>query len=133
MSLVLMFSSGSDLEARQHQQSLLTLVQQLVQDNAEIKRRLEMPETSSESENILTTCFRNGKSAETAETEGSTSNPAINRQNRTPMLHTSSNSVRPLDFRPTLENVLNDSRVYRLTKSYESDISFTSSGVRSHC
>jgi hypothetical protein len=133
-SLVLICLSESDREAEQSQQSLLILVQQLVESNVEISRRLKTLETTFETESILTTCFRNGNSVETGESEEATTDQPLEISQRTTsmILDNSSTGLPSIVFHSAFENDLNDSRVYKRTQPYECDVSFTSSTVRSH-
>jgi hypothetical protein len=133
-SVLLIRLSESDREAAQSQQSLLTLVQQLVESNMEISTRLQTLETTFETESILTACFRNGNPVEAREQEETSTDKALESfQPTTPTVRgSSSTSLQSLDFNPAFEADLNDSRVYKRTQPYECDVSFTSSAVRSH-
>ena len=133
-SLVLICLSESDREAEQSQQSLLILIQQLIESNVEISRRLKTLETTFETESILTACFRNGNSVETGESKEATTDPPLEISQRTTsmILDNSSTGLPSIVFHSAFESDLNDSRVYKRTQPYECDVSFTSSAVRSH-
>jgi hypothetical protein len=114
----------------------LILVQQLVESNLEISRRLQTLETTfeTESESILTACFRNGNPVETRELEETSRDNVLEVSQRTTSIvyGSSSTGLQSMDFNPAFEVDLNDSRVYKRTQPYECDVSFTSSAVGSH-
>jgi hypothetical protein len=133
---VLIYLSESDREAEQSQQSLLLLVQQLVENNVEISQRLKALETTLETESILTACFRNGNTVETGDSADAITDQPLEisrRTTTTPMILDSSSTGLPtIGFHSAFESDLNDSRVYKRMQPYECDVSFTSSAVRSH-
>jgi len=131
---VLTCLSESDRGAEESQKSLFTLVQQLVESNTEISRRLQTLEHSLETESIITACFRNGTAVEAPEGGGATSEwPSdipYRRASVTPGNLTTALQSRA--FHSTFEVDLSHSRVYKRTQPYECDVSFTSSVVRTH-
>ena len=133
-SLIFICHSESDREAEQFQQSLIILVQQLVESNVEIARRLKTLETTFETESILTTCFRNGNLVEKEElVEATTDQPTeIPPQTTSMIFENSSTGLPSIVFHSAFENDLKNSRVYKRSQPYECDVSFTSSAVRSH-
>jgi hypothetical protein len=119
-------NSESDLEAEQSQATLQGLVKELLQSNQQISSRLQNIEDSLETGSILTNCFRNGTLDESAEDSDPEdlyrAEPARNiRRN-----------LSEDSSQPGFHDDLGTSRVYRRTERYESDVSFTSSAVRTH-
>jgi hypothetical protein len=110
---------------------LHTLISQLLESNQEISRRLHNLEASQDSQSILTNCFRNGNTHEGVDvTEEITEADPNKRDSRTSSPF--SNNFQATAFHYSFEIDLNTSRVYRRTEPYESDVSFTSSNVRTH-
>ncbi|KAH6682774.1 hypothetical protein B0J14DRAFT_574349 [Halenospora varia] len=60
----------SDLRAERSREILQDTVQQLLESNQEISRRLRNLEGTYDSESVLTTCFRNGKSDKATKKDG---------------------------------------------------------------
>jgi hypothetical protein len=124
-----MFShSESDLEAEQSRETLQDLVEQLLESNHEISRRLRSIEDSCDSQSTLTRPLTND-STEISETDNST--VALD------TLDSNEISLKSFDFQfdtvgLSFENDLKLSRVYSRTQLYESDVSFTTSVVRTH-
>ncbi|KAL2062167.1 hypothetical protein VTL71DRAFT_6433 [Oculimacula yallundae] len=143
-TLLLMLSiaqSQSDLEAARSRDALRSLVQQVLENNTDLARRLKNLEDMVESRSILTNCFRNGGSgfnddAETINSQGfdiSSNFDALNLHNDSIVVehHLSarhSNSI----FQHSFEADLNRTRVYARTRLYSSDESFTTSVIRTH-
>jgi hypothetical protein len=110
---------------------LHNLISQLLESNQEISRRLHNLEASQDSQSILTNCFRNGNTHEGVDiTEAITEADPDKRDSRTSSRF--SNNFQATAFHYSFEIDLNTSRVYRRTEPYESDVSFTSSNVRTH-
>ncbi|KAF4634125.1 hypothetical protein G7Y89_g3974 [Cudoniella acicularis] len=126
LSLMLNIVQSSDLDANQSLQGLERLMEQLVSDNWEIRRRLWSLEDRLESQSILTTCFRNGKNVKVLEGEEHNSDVVAGPSQPRQSYDASSG------YRLPFEVDLNTSRVYKRTQLYESDASFTSSAVRTH-
>jgi hypothetical protein len=123
--------SESDLEAEQSRELLQDLVQQLLESNHDISRRLQNLENTYDSESILTTCFRNGNNVEVAESGGEGAG-VIPDQPISLEPNDSSSGLLSVGFHFSFEIDLDTSRVYRRTQPYKSDVSFTSSAVRTH-
>jgi hypothetical protein len=110
---------------------LHNLISQLLESNQEISRRLLNLEASHDSQSILTNCFRNGNTLEGVDiTEEITQTDPDKRDSRT--FSRFLTSFQPTPFHYSFEIDLNTSRVYRRTEPYKSDVSFTSSSVRTH-
>ncbi|KAL5326426.1 hypothetical protein ACEPPN_004111 [Leptodophora sp. 'Broadleaf-Isolate-01'] len=115
----------SDLEAEQSQNMLQDLVQQILESNHDISRRLRNIEDAYDSESIQTACFRNGIAYEPDDAEVIPNQRASLQTNRISSGHLTG-------FQYSFEIDLKTSRVYRRTEPYDSDASFTSSAVRAH-
>jgi hypothetical protein len=110
---------------------LHNLISQLLESNQEISRRLHNLEASHDSQSILTNCFRNGNTLEGVDiTEEITQTDPDKRDSKT--LSRFLTSFQATAFHYSFEIDLNTSRVYRRTEPYKSDVSFTSSNVRTH-
>jgi hypothetical protein len=72
-----LYSSESDLEAEQSRDQLRNLVEQLLESNQDISRRLRSLEELSESQSIQTKCFRNNSNDEMAEDDGGDASTTI--------------------------------------------------------
>jgi hypothetical protein len=123
--------SESDLEAKQSQDTLQNLVEQLLESNQDLSKRLRNLEESCEAQSILTRCFRNSSSTGLVEEDG-TNNSTFALDGLS--LETGFDGF---DFQFTtiqlsFEDDLKTSRVYSRTQVYESDVSYTSSAVRTH-
>jgi hypothetical protein len=123
--------SESDLEAERSQGILRGLMQQLLESNLDLSRRLRNLEDTYDSESNLTTCFRNGSSAEADDTgEGA---DLISYQSTSLDSEDSSNFLHRTNSQFSFESDLDTSRVYRRTRPYPlEDASFTSSAIRTH-
>jgi hypothetical protein len=104
------------------------LVELLLESSNDISRRLRSIEGSCDSQSTLTKCVTNG-SADFLEVDNSTLDQDAMDLNKA--------GLNSFDFQfPTtqlsFENDLKLSRVYSRTQLYESDVSFTSSAVRTH-
>ncbi|PQE13607.1 putative RAS-2 protein [Rutstroemia sp. NJR-2017a BVV2] len=121
--------SESDLEAQQSQETLQSLITELLRSNNDISRRLQRFE-DFDSRSIMTTCYRNGTVEESVEDEIA-ENMNLSQQGTGP-----SRSAAPERVGERLQvgfhADLSTSRVYNRTKLYESDVSFTSSACRTH-
>jgi hypothetical protein len=120
--------SESDLEAEKSQKTLQSMVEQLLESHEDLSRRLRSIEDICESKSILTKCFRNGTSQDD-DIESATIVPGDG------VLHhydTAFFGFERTTIQFTFENELESSRVYRRTKAYEQDVSFTSSAIRTH-
>jgi len=129
-------ASDSDLEAAQSRDALQSLVEELMRSNHDISQRLRSIEDNFESRSILTTCFRNGTMDELAEGESGTHNDVRPEASSIERSITGSSLVVQSLTEDTPQNGfqvdLGSSRVYQRTELYESDVSFTSSAVRTH-
>ncbi|KAE9377126.1 hypothetical protein N431DRAFT_401900 [Stipitochalara longipes BDJ] len=118
----------SDHEANKLSETLHKLANQILAANKDVSKRLRNLEDMYESESIYTSCYRNGRSD-----SGSlfSANSIMNSS-------TLYEDIRPVRKTPDLatyesfQTDLSTSRVYRRTLSYECDISFTTSVVRTH-
>jgi hypothetical protein len=119
-------NSESDLEAEQSQATLQGLIKELLRSNQQISSRLQNIEDSLETGSILTNCFRNGTLDESTEDSDPEDlyRAEADRHIRRNLPKDSSQAG--------FHDDLGTSRVYRRTERYESDISFTSSAVRTH-
>jgi hypothetical protein len=91
-------------------------------------------EETLETGSIITTCFRNGNLAESAE-DNDNDGPQheIHRTQRARTRYSLiSQNIIGDSSRSEFEDDLGNSRVYRRTQRYESDVSFTTSVVRDH-
>jgi hypothetical protein len=120
--------SESDQEAEKSRETLQNLVTELPENNQEISRRLRNLEDMCESQSVLTNCFRNTNNVEITEDDAETIryNLVLNDSDETPK------TLPGVAFQYSFEIDLNTSRVYKRTKLYEPDASFTSSAVRTH-
>lgn len=128
-------TSESDLEAEKSRETLENLVEELLRNNQDISRRLRSIEDSLESRSIMTSCFRNGTMDGLAEGEAETENiqqdvgpPEFRRTRSSLVTQNFTEDASPNCFQADLGT----SRVYKRTEQYESDVSFTSSAVRTH-
>lgn len=124
--------SGSYLEAKQSQDALQKVVEQIFESDPDLSKRRRNLEESCEAQSTLTRCFRNGSSTGLAE-EDVANNPAFTPDG----LDLGETSFDGFDFQFTtiqlpFEDDLKTSRVYSRTQVYESDVSFTSSAARTH-
>lgn len=131
----------SDLEAEKSRHALQSLVLQLLESNTEIARRLRSLEDMTESQSTLTSCFRNGKAGTNTDIEviNKRSSSVLEtietlsiRDESDVMRHQSLASFPGATFQHSFEADLNTTRVYTRTQLYNSDVSFTSSAVRTH-
>lgn len=106
-------------------------MQQLLESNQEISRRLRNLEGTYDSESVLTTCFRNGNSDKATEKDGEHADFSHNYPFG-PEIHEFSSDQRRSRYCYTFERDLETSRVYKRTRNYESDVSFASSAIRTH-
>jgi hypothetical protein len=122
--------SESDQEAKQSREKLQNLVEQLLQSNQDISRRLKNFDAVSGSRSTLTQCL-NGKGPINAGQDGEQIATVVRRlgsdERSCGGIIIQTNAVR---F--TFEDELRASRVYRRTQPYSSDASFTTSSVRTH-
>jgi hypothetical protein len=124
-------SSESDLEAVQSRDVLRSLALKLLESNQDISRRLHNLEAIYDSASILTNCDRNGNTLKGAENpeESTEIYPGTIDSRESSQF---SNDFQVTTFQYSFEIDLNTSRVYQRTEPYESDVSFTSSNVRTH-
>jgi hypothetical protein len=128
-----LWCSESDLEAERCRVTLQNLVEQLLESNQDISRRLRSLEEMSETQSVLTRCFRNGKNDEIANEDcGDSVTITANMQVVSGGLEPRKIVFRETTSRFTFEDDLKASRVYSRTRIYEEDVSFTSSAVRTH-
>lgn len=120
-------SSKTDIETESLREQLRDLVQKLLQSNHDISNRLHQLKATRESESILPTCFRNNRGVED---DDSTTDPIRKSVQSEPNGSFAVRRSKELKF--SLEGDLGSSRVYQRTQPYASDVSFTSSAVRSH-
>ena len=119
------------MEAEQSRHMLHNLISQLLESNQEISRRLHNLEASHDSQSILTNCFRNRNTLEGADiTEEITETDPDKRYSKTSSRFLT--NFQATAFHYSFEIDLNTSRVYRRTEPYQSDVSFTSSNIRTH-
>ncbi|KAL2069465.1 hypothetical protein VTL71DRAFT_14144 [Oculimacula yallundae] len=142
-TMLLMLSiaqSASDIEAEKSQVTLRDLVAQVLESNMDISRRLRSLEDASDSRSVLTDCFRNrnlvGSGNEIADNGRSSIHNSINassigKQSRLSRRQSAVRFSGPA-FQHSFEADLNSTRVYTRTRLYNSDESFTTSGIRSH-
>ena len=123
--------SESDIEAQQSQKKLFDLVQQLLESNHDISRRLRGLEDMFDAESIQTVCFRNGTSVELVERNIQAGDVTPRQKSSLYALDSSGRHERT-SFRPSFQIDLEASRVYMRTQLYQSDVSFTTSIVRTH-
>jgi len=128
-----MIKSESDIEAEQSRETLQGLVEQLLSSNHEISRRLQTLEENIETGSVLTYCYRNGHVPDVPEGEPQSERDSSHRNSE----ETSSYELDPFvqymrGAQSGFQVDLGTSRVYMRTERYKSDVSFTSSAVRSH-
>jgi hypothetical protein len=120
--------SESDLEAIRSSEVLRRLTTQISALNKDVLVRLRHLENMHDSESIYTVCHRNGRSdSESVFSAQSMIKPSDVYRNTRPF-----QTVPELNLHQSFQLDLNTSRVYRRTLSYECDISFTTSVVRTH-
>ncbi|CAG8956678.1 hypothetical protein HYFRA_00012222 [Hymenoscyphus fraxineus] len=120
----------TNLEAQQSRERLNSLIQTLLQGNRDISNRLHQMEFTFDTESTLTSCFRNTRRAEDVDSTTHTI-----RQDNSPDPSVSDDFYtvsQTGEYRFSFEVVLGKSRVYKRTQHYSSDVSFTSSAVRTH-
>jgi hypothetical protein len=86
----------------------------------------------SESQSILTKCFRNGSDDDMAEEDSGDTATIIPDRRSNAESSTGRVNLQLTAFRHAFENELESSRVYNRTRIYDSDVSFTTSAVRTH-
>jgi hypothetical protein len=132
--IIKIYTSESDFEAEQSREALQSLVEHLLRSNYEISMRLRSIEENLETRSVITCCFRNGTMPEVLE-DGS-------QVKHVTQLEEDPAVARPEEFSLGIQNSishptgfqvdLGTSRVYQRTKLYQSDVSFTTSGIRTH-
>jgi len=127
------YTSESDMEAEQSRETLQSLVEQLLKSNHDISLRLQSIEENLETRSVLTYCFRNGSMPEVPEEELHAE--SASQQSDLDKVHSKESNPSDPDF--TDDQIgfhvdLGASRVYRRTENYKSDVSFTSSAIRTH-
>jgi hypothetical protein len=128
-----LWCSESDLEAERCRVTLQDLVEQLLESNQDISRRLGSLEEISETQSVLTRCFRNGKMDEiTNEDCGDNATITADMQVVSGGFEHRKIVFREITSGFTFEDDLKASRVYNRTQIYKEDVSFTSSAVRTH-
>ncbi|KAH8791195.1 hypothetical protein BGZ57DRAFT_631001 [Hyaloscypha finlandica] len=124
----------SDLEAEQSRETLQSLVEQLLRSNHDISLRLQSIEENFETGSVITYCFRNGSMPDFPEGEAHAERSSQLEFNS--VENSSHGSNIPTEgragYRTGFEVDLGTSRVYRRTERFKSDVSFTSSAIRSH-
>src|SRR5437773_305675 len=108
--------SESDLEAEKCREKLRNLVDQLLQSNHDMSRRLRMLEDTSESQSSLTRCFRNGRSPD--EVDGGDANTIIPGRVVPDRSGGGEITSEAPAFRFDFEDDLETSRVYKRTQLY---------------
>ena len=127
-----LWSSEPDLEAKNCQETLHNLFQQILESNLDISRRLRSLEEMNESQSVLTRCFSNGKNNEIANSDddGDTATTTENTQAISDIFNPHNTVSREATFRFSFEDDLETSRVYSRIQIYKEDVSFTSSAIR---
>ena len=129
-----LFTSESDLEAEQSRETLQSLVEQLLRSNHDISLRLQSIEENFETGSVITYCFRNGSMPNFPEGEAHAEQSS--QLEFSTVENVSHGSNLPTEgcagYRTGFEVDLGTSRVYRRTERFKSDVSFTSSAIRSH-
>ncbi|PMD40475.1 hypothetical protein L207DRAFT_565925 [Hyaloscypha variabilis F] len=123
----------SDMEAEQSRETLQSLVEQLLKSNHDISLRFQSIEENLETRSVLTYCYRNGSMPEVPEEELQAE--SASQQSDLDKVHCKVCNPPDPDF--TDDQIgfhvdLGASRVYRRTEHYKSDVSFTSSAIRTH-
>lgn len=107
-------------------------MEQLLESNLDISRRLRNIEGTYGSQSTLTGCFRNSSRDQSAEEdEGETETITANISG-SDKLNSDKFKFDAIELQFAFESDLNTSRVYKRTQLYASDVSFTSSAVRTH-
>lgn len=126
--MLLRFISESDLEASRSSEALHKLAIQILASNKDVSNRLRNLEDIYDLESVYTACHRNGSS----------DSESVFSVEKSIMETSMYQNIYPLRTLPeptahqSFQFDLNTSRVYRRTLSYECDISFTTSMVRTH-
>jgi hypothetical protein len=133
LSIIDSYTSESDMEAEQSRETLQSLVEQLLKSNHDISLRLQNIEENLETRSVLTYCYRNGSMSEVPEEELQAE--SASQQSDLDKVHCKECNPSDPDF--TDDQIgfhvdLGASRVYRRTEHYKSDVSFTSSAIRTH-
>jgi hypothetical protein len=124
--------SESDLEAEKSGEMLQNLIQRLLESNQDISRRLQNLEDAAESWSITTRCFRNNSGTEMVEEVKEQITTVAAERLSSDEYDRSDVNFQANAFQFAFENDLETSRVYQRTRCYSSDVSFTSSAVRTH-
>lgn len=133
------------MEAEQSRETLQNMVEQLLESSHELSRRLRSIENSCESQTTLTRYLSN-ESTEPTELDNSSIAPDMNDDGlksfdfqfatteltNTETMTSESTTTDSTTTEVSFENDLKLSRVYSRTQLYRSDVSFTSSAVRTH-
>lgn len=107
------------------------MVGQLLESNEDMSRRLRSLEEMSESQSVLTRCFRNSRGDEIVDEDDGDA-ATITPNDRVVPDKFTSGITGSQDSRFTFEEDLEASRVYTRTQLYKEDVSFTTSAVRTH-
>ncbi|KAG9233974.1 hypothetical protein BJ875DRAFT_510847 [Amylocarpus encephaloides] len=117
LSLILnILQCHSDLEARSAQHNLHKLVEQLLLSNLDISRRLKSLEDVNSVQSDLKSCLEEHQDEENAMDD----------------LNSMQSGHTDITLPSTVHDALYTSRVYKRTRMYESDVSFSTSTLRPH-